>query len=140
MTSTMVLAAHDVDSILAGIMSKTTLSAFLLSILGSTAVCHLDAICDILQNIGNINDLVMQHNGLSCEELSKWACTYVTQQYAAQILVLVNKDSGLHFSVKHMTKGRIQDFDIVTLAQGIASQQMKKAKASAYRLTHAKMP
>jgi hypothetical protein len=164
------LAAHDVDSILAGITSRTTLSAFLLSILGSTAVHHVDAIHDISQNIGNINELVMQRNSSSCEELSNWAHTYVTQQYVAQISALVNKDSGLHFGARHMTEDKIREFDIVTLAQGIASrapdlwqlldvmlsgdaaancqrvkvreQRMKKtkAKASVSRLAHTKMP
>ena len=74
----MALAAHDVNSILAGIMSKTPPSVFLLSILSSTAVRHVDAIHNILQNIGNINELVIQRNGLSCEELTKWAHNYVT--------------------------------------------------------------
>jgi hypothetical protein len=167
----MVLAAHNVDSILAGITSKTTLSASILSILGSTAVHHVDAIHDISQNIGNINQLVIQRrNGSSCEDLTKWAHTYVTQRYAAQISVLVNKDTGLRFGAKHMTEDRIRDFDIVTLSQAIApqapdlwqlfdlmlsgdsvanhqrlkmrEQQMKKtkAKASADRLGHAETP
>ena len=103
----MVLAANDVDSILAEITSKTTLSEFLLSILRSTAVHHLDAIHDISQNITNINELVIQRNGSSCEELTKWAHTYVTQRYAAQISVLVKKDSGLRFGARHMTEDRM---------------------------------
>ena len=118
----MALAAHDVDSILAGIMSKTMLSVFLLSILGSTAVHHVDAIHNISQNIGNINELVIQYNGSSCEELTKWAHNYVTRRYAAQISVLVNKDTGLRFGARCMTEDRIRDFDIVTLSQGIASR------------------
>jgi hypothetical protein len=103
----MLLAAYDVDSTLAEIMSKTTISAFLLSILGSTAVHHVDAIHDISQNIGIINELVIQRNGSSCEELTKWAHKYVTQQYAAQISALVNKDAGLRFNARHMTEDRI---------------------------------
>ena len=98
------------------------LSVFLLSILGSTAVHHVDAIHNISQNIGNINELVIQYNGSSCEELTKWAHNYVTRQYAAQISVLVNKDTGLRFGARCMTEDRIQDFDIVTLSQGIASR------------------
>ena len=70
------LAADDVDGILAEIISKTTLSEFILSILRSTAVHHVEAIHDISQNIGNINELVIQRNGSSCEELTKWAHTF----------------------------------------------------------------
>ena len=118
----MELAANDVDSILAEIISKTTLSGFLLSILRSTAVYHIDAIHDISQNIGHINELVVQRSSSSCEELTKWAHTYVTQRYAAQISVLVKKDSGLHFGARHMTEDRIRDIDIITLSQTIASR------------------
>jgi hypothetical protein len=116
------LAANDVDSILAEITSKTTLSDFLLSILGSTAVRHVDAIHDISRNIGNINELVIQRNGSSCEELTKWANTYVTHRYATQISFLVKEDSGLRFGARHMTEDKIRDFDIVTLSQTIASR------------------
>ena len=165
----MVLTAYDIDHILAQIISKTTLSRFLLSILSSTAVHHFDAIYDISQNIGNINELVIQRNGSSCEELLKWAHTYVTQQYAAQISVLVKKDSGLCFGARHMTEDRIRDIDIVSLSQRIASrapdlwklldimlsgdadanhqrvkmreQRMKKTKEKALdRLEHARTP
>jgi hypothetical protein len=59
---------------------------------------------------------------LSCEELAKWAHTYVTQRYAAQISVLVKKDSGLRFGARHMTEDRIRDIDIITLSQRIASR------------------
>ena len=177
----MVLAANDVDSILAEIISKTTLSEFLLSILHclhSTAVQHVDAIHDISQNIGLINELVIRRNDelvirrndSSCEELTKWAHTYVTQRYAAQISVLVKKDSGLRFGARHMTEDRIREIDIITLSQRIASRapdlwllldvilsgdavandrrvmekrtRMKKTKAKAPvdRLGHARMP
>ncbi|KII86191.1 hypothetical protein PLICRDRAFT_114818 [Plicaturopsis crispa FD-325 SS-3] len=91
----------------------TTASQFIIELLKSAE--HTEAVEDLASHAEEILDNLLR-NPKSSENALRWAHRVMMNTYAEDIIALVKKQSGLHFSARHATAEKLAEFSLHDMA------------------------